>query len=190
MSVSDNLKNAIAEHNLDDIRGGLWSCIAVDMNMTRRFKESLEYVLANGITESELFEDDDGKPFETEATKDNFSELGGILRVNFSKKKLDALKMMGRTLYPPKITSGETKKNQGTSGGASSRERERKSFQSRGANKNSRQIRAAQGCAAGGAVVGAFAAAKCGAKIGGIIGGGLIGACVGAAIGYLLFNEK
>ena len=51
MSVSVNLRNAVSEHNIEDIRGVLWACIAVDPNMTGMFKESLEYVLSNGIFE-------------------------------------------------------------------------------------------------------------------------------------------
>lgn len=113
MSVSENLKKAVEEKNIDDIRGCLWSCIAVDMNMTGRFKESLGYALSNGINEYELFQDDDGTPFKTEASKDNFSELGGLLRVNFSKKKLDALRKMGLSLYPPKMESEGPKKIRG-----------------------------------------------------------------------------
>lgn len=171
MSVSENLKKAVAEKNIDDIRGCLWSCIAVDMNMTGRFKESLDYVCENGISEDELFQPDDGKPFKTEASKDNFSELGGLLRVNFSKKKLDALRKMGLSLYPPKMESEGPKKNQGTGKKTGS----------------SRAVTA--GCAAFGAAGGAFAAARLGAKVGGIVGGGLVGACVGAAIGYMLFRE-
>lgn len=197
MSVSENLKNAVAEHDIDDVRGGLWSCIAVDMNMTGRFKESLEYVLAS-IAESELFEDDDGKPFETEATMDNFSALGGILRVNFSKKKLDALRTMGRALYPPTQSAEEPKKNSTESRRRPTREKERKEYEEENSRKITWGPQAIGGTAAGGAifgtVIGAVAAAKRGAKIGGLIGGGLVGACIGAClgatIGYALFREK
>ena len=63
MSVSVNLRNAVAEHNIEDIRGSLWACIAVDPNMTGKFKESLDYVLSNGISENELFDNDDGEFF-------------------------------------------------------------------------------------------------------------------------------
>ncbi|MCR5620346.1 MAG: hypothetical protein K6G18_00645 [Treponema sp.] len=191
MSVSENLKKAVEEKNIDDIRGCLWSCIAVDMNMTGRFKESLGYVLSNGINEYELFQDDDGTPFKTEASKDNFSELGGLLRVNFSKKKLDALRKMGLSLYPPKMESEGPKKNQGTGERPSSRSGEREKNRKEHMQKSTRESRVigAVGGATFGAAGGAFAAAKFGAKVGGIIGGGLTGACVGAAIGYMLFRE-
>ena len=75
MSVSVNLRNAVSEHNIEDIRGVLWACIAVDPNMTGMFKESLEYVLSNGIFENELFDNDDGESFSTEPTQENFNEL-------------------------------------------------------------------------------------------------------------------
>ena len=87
MDISENLKRAVAEKNLADVRGALWSCLMMDANMTGLFKQSLEYVLSNGILEAELYEDDDGR-----------------IRVNFSKRKLDALKRIGRVLSPEQAT--------------------------------------------------------------------------------------
>lgn len=105
MAVSENLKTAVDTKNLDDVRGSLWSCIIVDLNMTGKFKESFDYVLSHGISESELFVEDDGKEFETEPTRENFNNLSGLFSVNFSKKKYEALKKIGETLNPPKINS-------------------------------------------------------------------------------------
>ncbi|MBQ3837623.1 MAG: hypothetical protein II814_10910 [Treponema sp.] len=194
MSVSENLKNAVAEHDIDDVRGGLWSCIAVDMNMTGRFKESLEYALANGIDASELYEEDDGKLFETEASIDNFSKLGGGLRVNFSKKKLDALRTMGRTLYPPTQSAEEPKKNSTESERRTTRARKKNAHEGQSSYKATWGKQTIGGAATGGTVIGLFTAAKRGAKIGGVIGGGLVGACIGACVGaavvYMLFREK
>ena len=104
MDISENLKRAVAEKNLADVRGVLWSCLMMDANMTGLFKQSLEYVLSNGILEAELYEDDDGKSFGEEATAANFDELAGRIRVNFSKRKLDALKRIGRVLSPEQAT--------------------------------------------------------------------------------------
>lgn len=194
MSVSENLKNAVDERNIDDVRGVLWSCIAVDMNMTGRFKESLEYVLANGIDASELYEEDDGKLFETEASNDNFSKLGGELRVNFSKKKLDALRTMGRALYPPTQSAEESKKNNTESERRTTRARKKSAQGGQSSYKATWGKQTIGGAATGGAVIGLFTAAKRGAKIGGVIGGGLVGACIGACVGaavvYMLFREK
>ena len=63
------------------------------------FKVSLDYVLSNGISENELYENDDGEIFDLEPTDDNFNKLGGALRTNFSKKKLNDLKKIGTVLY-------------------------------------------------------------------------------------------
>ena len=98
-TVSQNLQNAVKEHNIEDIRGCLWSCIAIDPTLTGKFKVSLDYVLSNGISENELYENDDGETFDLEPTDDNFSKLGGALRGNFSKKKLNDLKKIGTALY-------------------------------------------------------------------------------------------
>lgn len=102
MNVSGTLKSAVSDRNIADVRGALWSCLMVDMNMTGKFAQSLEYVLSNGISESELYEDDDASSFGEEATEENFDALVGLIRVNFSKRKLDALKSIGRVLSPPK----------------------------------------------------------------------------------------
>lgn len=105
MNVSENLKAAVSNKNIADIRGALWSCLMVDTNMTGRFKQSLGYVLSNGISESELYEDDDGTSFSEEPTETNFDTLAGLIRINFSKRKLEALKRIGCILSPPQRTS-------------------------------------------------------------------------------------
>ena len=63
------------------------------------FKVSLDYVLSNGISENELYENDDGEIFDLEPTDDNFNKLGGALSTNFSKQKLNDLKKIGTALY-------------------------------------------------------------------------------------------
>ena len=193
MSVSENLKSAVAARNIPDIRGGLWSCIAVDMNMTGRFQESLDYVLAHGISEEELYDTDDvSKTFSEEATIENFSKLGGLLRINFSKKKLDALRKMGRILYPPQEETEESKKkranrqNKAVFAGASATSHSTRRFPH---SKGEQAV-----CVAGGAVavggLSAFAAAKFGAKVGGIIGFGIFGAIISAGVGLLLASSN
>ncbi len=104
MSVTQNLKAAVAGRNMPDIRDCLWSSIPFDKTMTGSFKESLDFVFSNGISRKELFQDDDGEVFETIATEKNFYRLGGLLRINFSERKLEALQQMARTLWPPKPT--------------------------------------------------------------------------------------
>ena len=101
MSVSEKLKKAVSEKDLVSIRDGLWSRIALDPNFKKGFPESLEYCLNNGISESDLFENHDGRPMSDEITNENFSALCGELSTNFSKERLDKIKEIGRKLYPP-----------------------------------------------------------------------------------------
>lgn len=180
MSVSVNLRNAVAEHNIEDIRGGLWACIAVDPNMTGKFKESLEYVLSNGISENELFDNDDGESFSTEPTQENFNELGGMISTNFSKKKLDALCNIGRILYPPKYSTPKELKRESSNTDTGS-----------GPQQNHQTSNTT--ATIGGAVLGAAAGALIGKiAIGGaaaILGGLAIGAAVGATVGTM-FSKK
>lgn len=176
MSVSSNLINAVAEHNIEDVRGGLWACIAVDPNFISKFKESFDYVLANGITESELFEKDDGETFSTEPTQENFSLLGGMLHSNFSKKKLDSLKEMGRILYPPKekyVSEEEQDSSSDTEKGPQQREQT--------ANPGATIGGAAIGAAAG-AIIGKIAIGGAAAILGGLALGAAVGALLGTTI--------
>lgn len=180
MSVSENLKNAVLEHNIEDIRGGLWSCIAVDPNMTGKFKESLEYVRTNGINENELFDNDDGESFNTEPTQENFNELGGMIRSNFSKKKIEALGKIGRVLYPPKKSNTEETRHENVT-----------SENGSGSQQNHQTSNPA--AAIGGAVLGAAAGALIGkiaiGEAAAILGGLAIGAAVGATVGTM-FSKK
>lgn len=189
MSVSENLKLSVAQGNIGDIRIFLCSCIPFDRNMTGSFKESLDYVLSNGISESELFEaDKDVGEYSTEPSNENFSELGGLFLINFSKEKLEALRKIGCALYPPE--EDKTKKTP-SSVRSNSTQSGRKTAPSQtgtvSRNQNKRQegtVLYAAGGAIAGAGVGAVAAVGFGAKIGGILGFGIIGACIGGFIGY------
>ncbi|MBE6424208.1 hypothetical protein [Succinivibrio dextrinosolvens] len=104
MVISQNMIEAVNKKDLDAIRDYLWARIVVDVSMTGSFIDNLTYVLSHGISESELYEDDDGQVLPQTATKDNFAKISGLLKVNFSKKKLDELKKMALVLYPDKKT--------------------------------------------------------------------------------------
>lgn len=101
MSVSEKLKTAVKAKDIGAIRDCLWSRIVLDPNFTKGFPESWEYCLDNGITEAELYEPHDGRPLPEDVSDDNFSALSGQLRTNFSRERLDAIKRIGRALYPP-----------------------------------------------------------------------------------------
>lgn len=102
MSVSDKLKTDVAAKNLAAIRDDLWSRIALDPNFTGGFLESWQYCLDNGIDESKIYQEHDGRDIDLEPTGENFDLLGGQLRTNFSKERLDKMKEIGRKLYPVK----------------------------------------------------------------------------------------
>lgn len=106
MSVSEKLKIAVKAKDISAIRDCLWSRIVLDPNFTKGFPESWKFCLDNGITEAELCEPHDGRPLPEEVSDDNFSALSGQLRTNFSRERLDAIKRIGRALYPPKPADG------------------------------------------------------------------------------------
>ena len=79
MSVSVKLKGAVVDHDLATIRDVLSSSIMFDPKMTDGFIEAIKYVLEHGITESELYEPDDGAVYSSEPTRQNFNKIFGLL---------------------------------------------------------------------------------------------------------------
>lgn len=100
-AVSANMRQAVANKDIEAIRDYLWACIVTDISMTGRFKTNLEWVLKH-IPVGELYEPDNNASYDTEPTKENFAHLSGMLKTNFSKEKLQALRKMASVLYPPK----------------------------------------------------------------------------------------
>ena len=105
MSVSDKLKTDVEARNLAAIRDDLWSRIALDPNFTDGFPESWKYCLDNGIAESKIYQEHDGRDIDLEPTGENFDLLAGQLSTNFSKERLDKMKEIGQKLYPVKAES-------------------------------------------------------------------------------------
>lgn len=120
MSVSKSLKEYVLseQRNFDEIRDSLFFAATKDPGFKSGgdFELSLKFCYDNGISESELFQEDDGRVIPTDINEDNFSTICSFLRTNFSKEKLEAAKKMGRTLYPEE--SDEVKKNTLTQNGA------------------------------------------------------------------------
>ena len=112
MSISNTLKEYVnsEERNLDDIRDSLFFAAMKDPGFKPGgdFELSLNYCLENGVPESELFQEDDGRDIPTITSEDNYSTICASLRTNFSKEKLAAARRMGRILYPEE--SDEIKK--------------------------------------------------------------------------------
>ena len=117
MNVSGNLKEAVRSGNLADIRGALWSCLIVDPGMTGKYLESYTYVVNAGVSVEDLYEDDDGVSFDAEASDANLDALIGLLHVNFSKHKLDALSQMEATLRAKSPTLKSKPTTRSTSAG-------------------------------------------------------------------------
>lgn len=112
MAVSTNLKELVnsEERNLDDIRDSLFFAATKDPGFKAGgdFELSLKFCLENGISESDLFQTDDGREIPTEVNEENYSTICASLRTNFSKEKLAVAKKMGKILYPEE--TGDVKK--------------------------------------------------------------------------------
>ena len=166
MSVSDKLKTDVAARNLVAIRDDLWSRIALDPNFTGGFKESWEYCLKNGITETELYQEHDGRDIDLEPTGENFNLLGGQLRTNFSKERLDKMKEIGRKLYPVNEEKAKSQTSANVKG------------KTEPTGKEPSSDSGEAGLLLAGIAIGAVA--------GGIIGAAIFGKAVAAAVGAVI----
>ena len=110
--ASKHIENAVANKDFFAMRGCLVANILVDKNLTTIFKEDFEYCLSHGISESEIYEQHNGKDINGDYNKEHYDRLRAELTSNFSKERLDMLKKIAIKLYPPKIDSNN---NQGGS---------------------------------------------------------------------------
>lgn len=172
MSVSERLKTSVKARDISAIRDCLWSRLVLDPNFTKGFPESWKYCLDNGIIESELYEPHDGRPLPENVSDDNFSALSGQLSTNFSRERLNAIKRIGRALYPPKSDEGYDTVSASSGGSRAHLVRQ---------------------------IVVASAAAALGVAVGGAVGGfllrralmgAIVGGVAGGVAGVLLGNRK
>lgn len=103
MNFDQEFISYVTERNIKEIRDWLWVRIATEKNLSKKFEEELEYCKSKGI----LYESHDGRNVNLQATKENYNELTGQLRTNFSKERLDALRKMEKILHPQKTTTPE-----------------------------------------------------------------------------------
>lgn len=112
MSITAEIKNAVAARDFTAIRDSLFALIALDPNFSDSFKCNWNYCRDMGISENDIYETHDGRPLPGDITQDNFFILCGQLRTNFSKERLEMVKKIGRLLYPIKDSATEKKNAQ------------------------------------------------------------------------------
>ena len=108
--VTENIKKAVANKDIFNIRSYLVANILGDKSLTGNFKDCFEYCVKNGIPESEIYEPHNGKEISDDITEENYKKLRSGLNSNFSRERVEALKKIAIKLYPPKIDSNN---NQG-----------------------------------------------------------------------------
>lgn len=113
--ITDELILVVKEHKIDDIRAYLASTINFDRTLSGEYKEQWDYCLSHGILEEEIYQSHNGKELSLEPTAENFSKLRGGLLSNFSKERIDALKIVGKTIYEkPAVSKTQTIDNSDT----------------------------------------------------------------------------
>ncbi len=103
---SDLLKSYLKEpnRNMHGVRMALMGYINIDRGFTTtKFNDAINYVLSNGISKSELFEDFD-EEFEfvenkARWTKDYYTDQLAYLQENFCIKRIEHVEKVGKYLY-------------------------------------------------------------------------------------------
>lgn len=109
----------VQPRDMYDIVGALMGYINADPQFkTNDFEEAIQFVLNNGVSESELFATfDDSLDFEPDLSKWNeeyYSFARVYLKDNFCKKRIDHVKAVAKKLYPSVGGAQSTgKKSQG-----------------------------------------------------------------------------
>ena len=92
---------AVAEKDIFNIQSYLIAAIVADKTL-KRLEATIEYVVKNGIPESEIYDPHNGKEISDDITEENYKKLSSGLNSNFSKERLDMLKKVAAKLYPAK----------------------------------------------------------------------------------------
>lgn len=95
----------VQPRDMFDIVGALMGYINADPQFKANdFEQAIQYVLNNGVSESELFAAfDDSIDFEADSSKWNeeyYSFARVYLKDNFCKKRIDHVKAVAKKLYP------------------------------------------------------------------------------------------
>ena len=92
---------AVAEKDIFNIKSYLIAAIVADKTL-KRLEATIEYVVKNGIPESEIYDPHNGKEISDDVTEENYKKLRSGLNSNFSKERLDMLRKVAAKLYPAK----------------------------------------------------------------------------------------
>lgn len=101
MVVTERFQRKIEEKDIVGLRDALFSKLSMDITLCDEgeFAQTLAYILKNGISESDLFEADDGYNIPLEVSEKNLSAICAKMGENFSKEKLTAAKKMAAILF-------------------------------------------------------------------------------------------
>lgn len=102
--INQTLNAAIRSKDMDTIRNILSTSMVQDPGFNKGvFAERLNRCFTAGITEEAIFVDFEGKPFDENSqnwTMRYYAEQQTEFRYNFSRKRLEHLKNVAKTLYP------------------------------------------------------------------------------------------
>jgi hypothetical protein len=185
-NIDDRLNKAIADKDLDRIRQILSGFITADQGFSKAvLEDKISYCVRMGFSENDLFEEFDGEPFSENSDEWDaayFTKQRVKFDSNFSRKRLEHLKQVGKKVFPvPKM---EERKRGSTDSTASPRTNPH-----RGSSHNA-ALGGALVLGGAGVVIGGIVAAASGAAVlAGVLIGGIAGAAVGAGIGTVLDNK-
>lgn len=104
--VDKNFIEAIEKKDLDSIRSMLVNRLHVDHDVTGgMFHECMEYCKQKGISP---FQEDDNRTILQEISEQNYKVLIGQLSTNFSKKRVETVLMIAKSLWKNEQTGHES----------------------------------------------------------------------------------
>jgi hypothetical protein len=180
------LDKAIADKDLGRIRQILSVFITGDAGFSKAvLEDKIKYCVRMGFSESDLFEEFDGEPFNENSDKWDdayFAKQRVKFDSNFSRERLEHLKQVGKKLFlVPEVEERRRGSTDSTVPPRASRHR--------GSSHNA-ALGGALVLGGAGAVIGGIVAAASGAAVlAGVLIGGIAGAAVGAGIGTVLDNK-
>ena len=96
--LEEKYKEYVITHDIKEVRNQLYTCLLFDRLQTESFKEYYEFCLEQGISEEELFENDENSYDDIELTEESYNEIVGSLLTKFTKEKIQLLKKIGLKL--------------------------------------------------------------------------------------------
>jgi hypothetical protein len=193
-NIDDRLNKAIAEKDLSRIRQILSGFITADQGFSKSvLDDKIRYCERMGFSEDELFEEFDGDRFNENSDEWDsayFTKQRVKFDSNFSRKRLEHLKQVGRKLFLQPEKKPASVRIEGRTRDSTAPSQPLSRMSRHGESSHNAALGGSIVIGGVGAVIGGVVAMANGAAVlSGVLIGGITGAVVGAGVGSVLDNK-